>query len=200
MHPDICQYISTIMYSGRLKSLPRLELQRVESAGESGSGLRFLPVEHTHNRSHSVEEAIRIADEIELLLKGSVTDEHAQTRRLLPTDIIVVTPYNAQVDCVAQELRNRATCTGVNVGTVDKFQGQEAHVVFFSTAASSANDAPRGLDFIFNLNRLNVAISRARALAIMVSSPGLLGSECSSLKQMRELNAAFYFGEHHMAV
>ncbi len=195
MHPDICRYISTIMYRDRLASMPGLEKQCVSSDGQSGAGLRFLPVAHRNNRSRSIEEATRIADEVELLLKGSVTDAYDMTRQMTPADIIVVTPYNAQVDCIARELRRRGAWAAVEVGTVDKFQGQEAFVVFFSTAASSAEDAARGLDFIFNLNRLNVAISRARALSVIVGSPDLLLSECSSVKQMRQLNAVLYFHE-----
>jgi hypothetical protein len=96
----------------------------------------------------------------------------------------VVAPYNAQVLQVSQRL-----LAGARVGTVDKFQGQEAPVVLFTTAASSGEDIPRGLDFLFSLNRLNVAISRARGLAALVSSASLLHVRCHTPEQMRLLNA-----------
>jgi len=102
----------------------------------------------------------------------------------------VVTPYNAQ----AQELRERLP-EGVAVGTVDKFQGQEAPVVFFSMATSSGEDLPRNLEFLFSRNRLNVAISRARALAVLVASPRLLDVACHTVEQMRMVNALCRFVE-----
>jgi superfamily I DNA and/or RNA helicase len=105
-------------------------------------------------------------------------------------DILVVAPYNAQVAMLARHLPD-----GARIGTVDKFQGQEAPVVFFSTAASSAADVPRGMEFLFSLNRLNVAISRARGLAVLVSSPTLLSLSCGTPERMRLANAFCRFVE-----
>ena len=190
MHEDVCRFISDLMYEGRLHPVPACNAQRVDSPGLRGTGLRYLAVEHTDARVRSEDEARRIADEIELLLDGTVTDSSGVSRGLTPCDIIVVTPYNAQRRCIEAELRARGGgCEGVAVGTVDKFQGQEAYVVFFSTANSSPDDAPRGVEFIFDRNRLNVAISRARALAVYVGSPTLLRAVASSIDRMRALSA-----------
>ena len=98
---------------------------------------------------------------------------------------MVVAPYNAQVRC----LREHAAATSVEVGTVDKFQGQEAAVVFFSMATSSGDEIPRNLEFLFSRNRLNVAVSRARCLAVLVCSPKLLHVRCRTAEQMRLVNA-----------
>ena len=109
-------------------------------------------------------------------------------------DIIVVTPYNAQVRCIRRVLAQRGS-GNVEVGTVDKFQGREAYVVFFSTAASTPDDAPRGISFIFDRQRFNVAISRARALAVMVGSPALLQQHCTSVESVLVANGVCRFIE-----
>jgi superfamily I DNA and/or RNA helicase len=103
---------------------------------------------------------------------------------------MVVTPYNEQVRCLREALPGE-----VGVGTVDKFPGQEAPVVFFSMATSSGADAPRNLEFLFSRNRLNVAVSRARCLAILVASPRLLEARCRTIDQMRLVNALCRFVE-----
>jgi hypothetical protein len=105
-------------------------------------------------------------------------------------DFMVVAPYNAQVHCLHEELPE-----GVPVGTVDKFQGQEAPVVFFSMASSSGEDIPRNIEFLFSHNRLNVAVSRARCLAILVTNPKLLDIRCRTVEQMRLANALCRFVE-----
>lgn len=106
-------------------------------------------------------------------------------------EVLVVAPYNAHVNLLRQKVPD-----GVRVGTVDKFQGQEADVVFFSMASSSVAEVPRGLDFLFSRNRLNVAISRARCLAYLVASPTLLAAECRTVEQMRLANALSLLVEH----
>ena len=106
-------------------------------------------------------------------------------------EIKVVSPYNAQ----ANVLRERLAPTGVEVGTVDKFQGQEARVVLYSVASSSGEDVPRGLEFLLSRNRLNVAISRAQCLAYLVCSPRLLEVNCRTIEQMRLANALCRFVE-----
>ena len=105
------------------------------------------------------------------------------------TDVMVVSPFNAQVNLLKEAL------PGVRVGTVDKFQGQEADVVFYSMASSSGDDVPRGLEFLLSRNRLNVAISRARCLAYLVASPRLLEVNCRTIPQMRLANALCRFVE-----
>ena len=118
-------------------------------------------------------------------------DSAGVSRTLEPRDILVVAPYNAQVNRLAERLSPR----GVRVGTVDKFQGQEAPVVIYSMATSSPEDAPRGMEFLYSLNRLNVATSRARCAAFVVASPRLLEPECRTPRQMRLANALCRFVE-----
>ncbi len=191
MHPDVCAFISESFYDGRLHAAPLCERQRIDASGAlAGSGVRFVPVEHAGNAQRAPEEAQRIAALIADLVQGSWTDVDGATHPLTLADIKVVTPYNAQ----AQELRERLPA-GVAVGTVDKFQGQEAPVVFFSMATSSGDDLPRNLEFLFSRHRLNVAISRARALAVLVASPRLLDVACRTVEQMRMVNALCRFVE-----
>ena len=177
-------------YEGRLHSVDGCARQRIDSPGLSGTGLRWLPVEHEGNRGSSPEEADRIAAELERLIGGSYTDRDGREHRLGWDDVLVVTPYNAQVRCLSRRLDRRA-----RIGTVDKFQGQEAPVVFFSMATSSGDDLPRNLEFLFSRNRLNVAVSRAQSLAVLVASPELLEIRCRTIEQMRMVNALCRFVE-----
>jgi uncharacterized protein len=195
MHPDVCGFISGLLYEGKLHSAPGRERQSVRSAGLSGTGLRYIPVPHQLNAQRSPEEARRIADEIETLLHGAVTEIDGRLRSMMASDIIVVAPYNAHVRCIRNELTSRPACAGVQVGTVDKFQGREAHVVFFATAASTPEDASRGVSFVFDRQRFNVAISRARALAVLVGSPALLAHRCGSVEDVRIANGVCRFIE-----
>ena len=191
MHPDLCGFVSGLAYDGRLSSEPGCARQVVESPGIRGAGVRFLPVLHTGNSQRSPEEASVIAHEVKLLLAhGTFVDRLGARRPLTPADILVVAPYNMQVRCLLQALPD-----GVEVGTVDKFQGREAPIVFFSMASSSGDDVPRGLEFLFSRNRLNVAISRAKALAVLVCSPRLLETRCRSVDQMRLVNGLCAFAE-----
>jgi len=149
------------------------------------AGLWFVPVEHEGNRNASVEEVVRISEIVDSLLKPGVKwiDDKRNERALRVDDILVVAPYNAQVSDLAENLWN------ARVGTVDKFQGQQAPVVIYSMASSSPEEAPRGLEFLYSLNRLNVATSRAQALVIVVASPRLLEPECRTPRQMQLANA-----------
>ena len=192
MHPDVCRFISELAYDGRLASAPGRERQRIDSPGLSGTGLRYIPVEHEGNAQQSPEEARAIAEQVRLLLNGGrFTDHDDKTRPLTAEDILVVAPYNMQVRCLREMLP-----AGVEVGTVDKFQGREAPVVFFSMASSSGDDVPRGLEFLFNRNRFNVAVSRAKCLSVVVCSPRLLEARCRTVEQMRLVNAVCGFAEH----
>ena len=180
MHPDVCAFISEIVYAGRLHSDDSAARRRTAF----GTGIRFLPVEHEGNRSASDEEVARIKAAIAGMLGGSFTDADGTTRPLRAEDFMVVAPYNAQVRRLRMGLP-----AGVRIGTVDKFQGQEAPVVFFSMATSSGEDVPRNLAFLFSRNRLNVAISRAQCLAVLVCSPRLLETRCHSIEEMALVNA-----------
>ena len=200
MHADVCRFISGLMYEGRLHPVDACNRQRVDSAGLSGTGIRYLPVDHLDARVRSLDEAKTIAQHVELLLAGQVTEASGRVRPFKPADVIVVTPYNSQRRCIETELKARGGgCECVAVGTVDKFQGQEAYVVFFSTANSSPEDAPRGIEFIFDRNRLNVAISRARALAVYVGSPALLRANASTIERMRALSAGCTLVEYSLS-
>jgi predicted RecB family nuclease len=185
MHPHVCDFVSATMYDHLLTAEPDCARQQLWSpAGLCGTGVRMRFVEHDGNRGRSPEESQVIAEEIARLLTGARhVDRRGVERPLTLEDILVVAPYNAQVRCLRAALPD-----GARVGTVDKFQGQEAPVVFFSMATSTGEDASRGLSFLFSRNRLNVAISRAQALAVIVCSPRLLSARCSTVEDMRLVN------------
>ncbi len=191
MHPDVCEFISKAIYEDRLESFADCANQRIEAPGRlTGTGIRYVPVAHEGNTRSSPEEAKAITGLVEDLLKGDYTKQDETSGPLEPDKVMVVAPYNAQVRCLREHLPE-----GVKVGTVDKFQGQEAAVCFFSMATSSGGEIPRNLEFLFSRNRLNVAISRARCLAVLVCNPELLRIRCRNAEQMRLLNALCWFVE-----
>jgi uncharacterized protein len=190
MHPDVCGFISEIVYDSRLHGIPELANQ----ATAFGTGLRFLPVDHSGNQSAAPEEAAAIVAEIRDMVGASWTDRTGTKAPLRQSDFMVVTPYNAQVRKLRDALR-QAGLDGVEVGTVDKFQGRQAPVVFYSMATSSVEDVSRSLEFLFSRNRLNVAVSRAMCLAFVVASPRLLESDARTIEQMRLINALCRFVE-----
>jgi superfamily I DNA and/or RNA helicase len=134
------------------------------------SGVSLVPAQHDDCSQKSEEEGVRIREIYESLLQQSWIDRDGVQRSVGVADILVVSPYNVQVNHLKSILP-----AGARVGTIDKFQGQEAPVVLVSMAASSANDIPRNMEFLYSRNRLNVAISRARSLAIVVANPHLFG-------------------------
>jgi uncharacterized protein len=191
MHPDICRFVSDTMYDHDLSPIDGCARQAIASPGLTGTGLRLLPVEHHENRSSSPEEAQVVAAELKRLLDGGrYTDRNGEPRDLTLDDVLIVAPYNAQVRTLKSVLP-----PGARVGTVDKFQGQQAPVVFFSMTSSSGEDVPRGMDFLFSRNRLNVAVSRAQALAVVVCSPTLMSTRCSTVEQMKLVNMLCQFAE-----
>lgn len=186
LHPEICAYISEVFYEGRLQTEPGRDVQRIDGGAVlSGSGIRFVAVDHEGNATDSDEEAANVAQAVQDLLgfKPNWIDGQGVGHAVNFSDILVVTPYNDQVRSIAQSV------PGVRVGTVDKFQGQEGPIAIYSMATSSAEDAPRGMEFLYSLNRLNVAMSRAQCLAVLVASPRLLLARCRTPKQMRLANA-----------
>ena len=187
MHPAICDFVSAAVYEGRLHAAETARANRVTSPGLSGSGLRYVQVVHGANTRASLEEADAIVREVSLLLTGEVATGGKPARPLERDDILVVTPYNAQRKLIQERLA-AAGYPEIRVGTVDKFQGQEAPVVFYSMATSSGEDLPRDMAFLFEQNRLNVAISRAQCLTVLVCSPRLLDVSCSSPEQMALAN------------
>jgi len=188
MHPDLCSFVSEAVYEGRLASEAGCARQRLVLAASAHpalkpAGLAFHPVAHEGCRQRSAEEAGRTAEILASLLDQRVTDRQGRTRRLTLDDVLVVAPYNMQVN-----LLRRVLPEGARVGTVDKFQGQEAEVVLVSMATSGAEDMPRDAAFLLSRNRLNVAISRARCLAVLIASPGLLDLVAHTLEEMRLAN------------
>jgi uncharacterized protein len=197
--PAICVFTSELFYENRLESRPGLERQVLSGAPPfEGAGLWFVPVEHDGNTNSSPEEVRAVAGIVEkLLATGSawVNDKGAKAQMTAEKDILVVAPFNAQVDLLEEELGPR----GVRVGTVDRFQGQEAAVVIYSMATSRPEDAPRGMEFLYDLNRLNVATSRARCACILVASPQLFEPDCKTPRQMKLANAMCRFLERSKA-
>ena len=184
MHPALAAYVSDLSYEGRLSAGPGQELQAVQAQGLSGSGLRVREVVHRGNSAASPQEADEVGRLWQRLVAGTFTDRQGVTRPVTARDVLVVAPYNNQVGLLRQVLPD-----GARVGTVDKFQGQEAPVVIYSMTSSSVDDAPRGVSFLYDINRLNVAVSRAQAMAIIVLSPRLLEASVSSPEQLRQVNA-----------
>ena len=184
--PEVCSVVSAMSYEDRLQpggaALTR-DLVAPEWLGVR-RGVVWWPVEHSGNRSASTAEAITIGGLVEQLLLAVRVVEDGVERALGVDDVLVITPYNAQIARLRSHLP-----AGVQVGTVDKFQGREAAVVIMSLAASSAEDAPRGVEFLLDPHRLNVAISRAQLLSIIVGSPTLLASRVRTPAQLRLVNA-----------
>ena len=185
MHPDLCRYTSAAFYDGKLGGVGGLGGQEIQGWG---SGLCLVEVPHQGNTNASPEEAREVARLAEQLTGRRWRDKHGAERSMEPADILIVTPYNVQIRTIERALA-ASGLTGFRVGTVDKFQGQEAPAVIYSMATSSADEAPRGLDFLYDPHRLNVATSRARALAIIVASPDLIRVSCRTPHQMVLANA-----------
>jgi predicted RecB family nuclease len=186
LHPAICAFTSELFYESRLQPIKGLELQEIRSQGRiRGSGLRYVPVAHQGNQNSSPEEAEVIRRLVAEILGSSATwvDRLGVERTVTLEDILIIAPYNAQVF----DLKDRIA--GARIGTVDKFQGQEAPIVIYSMTTSTHADAPRGMNFLYSLNRLNVATSRARAVSILVCSPALFEPECRTPEQMKMANA-----------
>lgn len=191
MHPQVCDFVSQTSYDGRLLSHDSCALQRVDAPGQlSGAGVRWIPVEHRDNSAASGEEAEVVRRLLDDLVGGSWTGPDGRCRPLGLDDVLIIAPYNAQVGRLRARLPAQA-----RVGTVDKFQGQEAPVVIYSMASSSVADAPRGVEFLYSRNRLNVAVSRARALVAIVASPRLLDSPVRTPEQLVLVNALCRFSE-----
>ncbi|WP_116947727.1 TM0106 family RecB-like putative nuclease [Jiangella endophytica] len=185
MHPDVCAPVSELSYDALLVPRAGLAAQLVGGSDAlAGAGVRWVPVEHAGCSVRSDAEVAVVSELVASLTGRPWTAADGSSRALGPGDILVVAPYNAQVGQLLGALDGRA-----RVGTVDKFQGQEAPVVIVSLTTSSSADASRGVDFVANRNRLNVAVSRARSLAVLVGSPALLSAPVRSLDQVQGINA-----------
>jgi len=195
LHPKICDFTSPAFYESRL--LPHFTTRSRVIEGHpwlTGAGLWFVPVKHEGNRNSSTEEVEVVARIVSGMLRPDVMWFYGagNKRQLKEKDILIVAPYNAQVADLSARL------PGMQIGTVDKFQGQEAPVVIYSLTTSSPEDAPRGMEFLYSLNRLNVATSRAMTTVILVGSPKLFEPECRTPRQMQLANA--FCGYLEMAI
>ena len=188
LHPDLCAYTSEVFYDGRLEPRPQLAHQRLLARASlaDGTGPRLLPVPTVGADNESVDEARAVAALARSLVDGEAVwlDDEEFARRIGWEDILIVAPYNAQVAMLQRHLPSTA-----RVGTVDKFQGQEAPISIYSMTSSSPDLAPRGMDFLYSRHRLNVATSRARCVAVVALSPELLLVRARNTEQMRLANA-----------
>ena len=189
MHPDVCEFISETIYEGRLLPHPQTsQRQLMLAAGHhpvlKAPGIAVLEIDHAGCTQSSPQEAAAIGDLMRSLLDQSFRSETGVVRKLTLDDILVVAPFNAQVNLLRKQLPE-----GARVGTVDKFQGQEAPVSLISMATSHGADAPRGTEFLFNTNRLNVAVSRAQCLAVIVRGKNLLELSPGSVADLNRLDA-----------
>jgi uncharacterized protein len=173
MHPEVNEPVSWLAYQGRLRSHPEASGQSIAGVAP---GFTAVPVEHFGNSSHSQEE-------VEVVV--AMVKKHLS--QVSPDEILVVAPYNAQVDSIRDAL-DAAGLDEVEVGTVDKFQGREAMIVIISLAASTAEDAPRGLDFLLDRNRLNVALSRAKTNSYLVYSPSLVRTRFTNIEDLKSVS------------
>jgi uncharacterized protein len=199
LNPALSRFISENIYEGRLHNAPSTQRNAIDAPGFAAAGPFFEPVEHDGNGRKSDEEAAWITGAVGRLLQGSVTIGNARSRAMTPDDILIVAPYNLQRLRI-QELLREAGHADVRVGTVDKFQGQEAAVVIYSMATSSSQTLPRDAAFLFDKNRFNVAISRAQCASIIVCSPRLLESPCKTPEQMALVNLLCAYQEAARAV
>jgi superfamily I DNA and/or RNA helicase len=188
LHPRVCDFISGAVYEG-LQPAPHTQHRVVRVPPTARhltreAGILFVPVPHEGNTQGSEEEVAVIRELVDELVGGEVTSEQGQVaRRLQLEDMLFVAPYNMQVRKLSRALGPRA-----RVRSVDKFQGQEAPVVILSMCASHGEGSPRGLEFLLNKNRLNMPLSRAQSLAIVVANPALAQTRCQSLSHMTLLN------------
>lgn len=189
MHPAVCSFISESIYERRLGSLPECAFQKIALPNNGGhlvkheSGIVFSEVEHDGNVRRSDEEVERVSALFQDLLGRSYTDKSQETRSLVLSDFLFIAPYNAQVAALRAALPN-----GARVGSVDKFQGQEAAVCILSFCSSFGEYGSRGLRFILDRARINVAVSRAQCLAIVVGDPRIATSPAASVEAMALLN------------
>lgn len=200
MRPEVCRFISGAVYEDRLKPKPQTATRTIRFANgprryiQQTAGVVFIPTNHEGNTYESDEEAELITHVVTDLAGQFFTEADKPDRPLTRDDILVVTPYNLQVRKLSERL------PGIRVGTVDRFQGQEAAVVIYSMCASSGDASPRGIEFLFSKNRLNVAISRAQTLAIVVGNQSLGRTRCTTLEQIQLVNVFCRAVEHSAVI
>ena len=192
MHPLVCGYISTAVYEGKLESDAAAAGQALATRdGVSLLGAGMRAVSHLGRSQVSPEEIAAIGERIGVLLGATYRSRDGIERVVEHADILVVAPYNAQVNALRAALPS-----AVRVGTVDRFQGQEAPVCLVSMTTSSGEELPRDIEFLFSLNRINVAVSRAQAAAMVFASPLLLETPCRTIHEMALVNALCLLREY----
>ncbi|TDP74731.1 TM0106 family RecB-like putative nuclease [Roseateles toxinivorans] len=195
MHPDVCRFISDAVYDGRL--LPeahnahrQLVLADGAHALLKSAGIVHVPILHQGCSQGSEEEALLVREIYLSALQQSYTDKDGLIHSMTTENILIVAPYNVQVN-----LLKRTLPEGARIGTVDKFQGQEAELVIVSMTTSSEQDLPRNIEFLYSKNRLNVAISRAKCMAVVIANPALLAIKCQTPEQMALVNTLCWVAE-----
>jgi superfamily I DNA and/or RNA helicase len=189
MHSAVNQFISQAIYDGKLIAASHNDKQTIDvpedykGVLDKEAGIITVPVQHEGNTQASDEEVDVIKVLAKQLIGRLLHDKNGTSRPLAWNDILFVAPYNHQVNKLQEALGHQ-----VKVGSVDKFQGQEAPVIILSMCASDASDSPRGMDFLFDKHRLNVAISRAQSMAVVVYSPAILNTSINSVRQMEQMN------------
>ena len=189
MHSAINQFISTHIYDGKLESHPDNDKRTIKVPNDykgilnKEAGIIFSAVCHEGNTQASDEEVAEIETMVNQLLGRTFTELSDKSRPVTLDDMLFVAPYNHQVSKLKQVFGSQA-----KVGSVDKFQGQEAPIVFLSMCASDASESPRGLDFLFDKHRINVAISRAQSLAIIVGNPRMVSTPVNRVDQLKTIN------------
>lgn len=196
MHDDVCTFISEAVYDGRLKAEPDNQNQRLVLNSEAHSelratGIRFVGIEHDGCSQRSEQESEMVRSLYGSLLGQRFVDRDGFEHQMSTDNILVVAPYNMQVNLLKDVLPE-----GARVGTVDKFQGQQAEAVIISMATSSGDYLPRFMEFLYSKNRLNVALSRARCLALLVASPKLMAIKCHMIEQMALVNTLCWVAEY----
>jgi uncharacterized protein len=196
MHRDVCRFISEAVYDGRLQPDPanqrrRLVLDERAHPALRPTGIRFQPVAHAGRKQRCIEEAETIRDIVASLTGQRWIDKDGPDKPITLDEILVVAPYNAQVNLLREVLP-----AGTRIGTIDKFQGQEAAVVLVSMTSSSGADLPRNIEFLYDKNRLNVAVSRAKCLAVVLASPALLHVDCGTPGQMALVNTLCWLRDY----
>ena len=196
MHPDLCRFISDAVYDSRLQpeestTKQRLVLGPDAHASLRSTGIAYVRAQHDACSQKSREEARVVKELYDNLLVQHYIDKKGKKKQLTGENILVVAPYNMQVNELKRILPSRA-----RVGTVDKFQGQEAEVVIISMATSSGEYLPRNIEFLYSKNRLNVALSRARCLSILIANPALMTIRCTTIEQMALVNTLCWAKEY----
>ena len=187
LHPKICEIVSKIYYENQLTYSKEMAKRKILSDGSDVSGLDLVKLNHNGCSQRSDEEVKRITDDYDKILDEYIFVEDGKSRKLNINDILVVAPFNAQVKALIASLPD-----GARVGTVDKFQGQEAPVCLISMTSSSGDETPRGIGFLLSPNRLNVAISRAMCVAKIYISNQIFETECRAIEDMILLNDIIY--------